>query len=48
MGCRRYFAADKIEALVDEGDSLDLLHEFANTEVFGLFVSQLHVAIETL
>ena len=32
MGCRRYFAASRLECL-----SIDLLHEFANTEVFCLF-----------
>ena len=37
MGCRRYFAASRLEVLLSMRMTLDLLHELANTEVFCLF-----------
>ena len=46
MGCRRYFAANRLEVLVDENDSRSSsrVREHGNF----LLVSQLHVAIQTL
>ena len=43
MGCRHYFVADRLEALVDEGDS----RSSSRLREHGCFrlVSQLHVAI---
>ena len=45
MGCRPYFVADRLEALVDEGDS----RSSSPVREHGSFriVSQLHVAIQT-
>ena len=37
MGCKHYFVADRIELkCLSMRVTLDLLHEFANTEIFGL------------
>ena len=46
MGSRHYFVVDRLEELVDEGDSRSSsrAHEHENF----LLVSQLHVAIQTL
>ena len=45
MGCKHYFVADRLEALVDEGDSRSSsrAHEHENFRL----VSQRHVAIQT-
>ena len=45
MGCRHYFVVDRLEDLVDEGDSRcsSRAHEHDNFRL----VSQLHVAIQT-
>ena len=45
MGCRHYFVADRLEVLVDEGDS----RSSSRVREHGSFrlVSQLHVAIQT-
>ena len=45
MGCRHYFVANRLEMLVDEGDSRSSsrVHEHGSF----LLVSQLHVAIQT-
>ena len=45
MGCRHYFVVDRLEELVDEGDSRSSLGVRENGS-FRL-VSQLHVAIQT-
>ena len=46
MGCRRYFAASRLEVLLDEDDSRSS-SRVREHESF-LLVSQLHVAIQTL
>ena len=45
MGCRRYFAASRLEVLLDEDDSRSSsrVREHGNS----LLVTQLHVAIQT-
>ena len=46
MGCRGYFAANRLEVLLDEDDS----RSSSRVREHGSFllVSQLHVAIQTL
>ena len=46
MGCRRYFVANRLEVLVDEDDSRSSSRVREHGSL--LFVSQLHVAIQTL
>ena len=47
MGCRRYFAASRLEVLLDEDRLSIFFTSSANAEVFCLF-HKLHVAIQTL
>ena len=46
MGCRRYFAASRLEVLLDEDDSRSSSRALERGSF--LLVSQLHVAIQTL